>query len=98
MARTLPSHLVVLGHPSTRSFNAALAAAYIEKARSLHHHAELRDLYALGFDPLLKESERMADGAAAASSDIEVEVGLFKQCDVLTFIYPLWFGMPPAII
>lgn len=98
MARTLPSHLVVLGHPSPESFNAALANAYIEKARSLHHQAELRDLYALGFDPLLKEAERMADGAAPGSSDIEVEVGLLKQCDVLTFVYPLWFGMPPAMI
>lgn len=98
MVRTLPSHLVVLGHPSPDSFNAALANRYVEEARSLHHQAELRDLYALGFDPLLKESERMADGAASASNDIEVEVGLLKQCDVLTFVYPLWFGMPPAII
>lgn len=98
MVRTLPSHLVVLGHPSPGSFNAALAAAYVEKARSLHHSAELRDLYALSFDPLLKESERMADGAASASSDIEAEIRLLKQCDVLTFVYPLWFGMPPAII
>jgi NAD(P)H dehydrogenase (quinone) len=98
MVRTLPSHLVVLGHPSPDSFNAALASAYIEQARSLHHQAELRDLYALGFDPLLKEAERMADGAAALSSDIEAEVRLLKQCDVLTFVYPLWFGMPPAII
>jgi NAD(P)H dehydrogenase (quinone) len=98
MARTLPSHLVVLGHPSPESFNAALANAYIEKARNLHHQAELRDLYALGFDPLLKEAERTADGAAPGSSDIEVEVGLLKQCDVLTFVYPLWFGMPPAMI
>lgn len=98
MARTLPSHLVVLGHPSPESFNAALAAAYIEEARSLHHQAELRDLYGLGFDPLLRESERMADGTDTASSDIEAEVDLLRQCDVLTFVYPLWFGMPPAII
>jgi NAD(P)H dehydrogenase (quinone) len=98
MVRTLPSHLVVLGHPSPNSFNAALAARYVEVAQSLYHQAELRDLYALGFDPLLKESERMTDGAASASGDIETEVGLLKQCDVLTFVYPLWFGMPPAII
>ena len=98
MDRKLPSHLVVLGHPSPDSFNAALANHYAEEARSLHHNAALRDLYALGFDPLLKESERMADGAASVSSDIEVEIGLLKKCDVLTFVYPLWFGMPPAII
>lgn len=98
MVRTLPSHLVVLGHPGAESFSAALAAAYVNEARSLHHQAELRDLYALGFDPLLKESERLADGADVASSDVAAEVDLLRNCDVLTFVYPLWFGMPPAII
>lgn len=98
MARKLPAHLVVLGHPSPDSFNAALARCYVEAARSVHHTAILRDLYALGFDPLLKESERMPDGTTNASSDVEAEIELLKKCDVLTFVYPLWFGMPPAII
>lgn len=98
MSRKPPSHLIVLGHPSPDSFNAAMACCYIEAAQSVHHDAMLRDLYALGFDPLLKESERMPDGTTSASSDIEAEINLLKQCDVLTFVYPLWFGMPPAII
>ncbi|HXG82351.1 MAG TPA: NAD(P)H-dependent oxidoreductase, partial [Sphingomicrobium sp.] len=74
MTRKLPSHLVVLGHPSPHSFNAALAHCYVETAQSVHHTAVLRDLYALGFDPLLKESERMPDGTKGASSDIEAEI------------------------
>ncbi len=98
MARRLPSHLIVLGHPSPDSFNAALARCYMETVRSNHQDAILRDLYALGFDPLLKESERSADGAAGSSADVQEEVDLLAQCDVLTFVYPLWFGMPPAII
>lgn len=98
MARKLPSHLIVLGHPSPSSFNAALAGHYMATARSAHHEAELRDLYALGFDPLLKEPERKADGADSASSDVRSEVELLRRCDVLTFVYPLWFGMPPAMI
>ena len=98
MARKLPAHLVVLGHPSTDSFNAALARCYVETVRSVHHDAVLRDLYALGFDPLLKESERAADGTAGVSDDVRAEVELLSQCDVLTFVFPLWFGMPPAIV
>lgn len=98
MARKLPNHLVVLGHPSPESFNAALAHCYVDTARSVHHDAELRDLYALGFDPLLKESERTSDGAVGTSDDVRAEVELLSRCDVLTFVYPLWFGMPPAII
>ena len=98
MARKLPVHLVVLGHPSPDSFNAALARCYVEKAQSVHHGVMLRDLYALGFDPLLREAERLPDGARNVSDDIVTEVELLRQCDVLTFVYPLWFGMPPAII
>ena len=98
MARQLPSHLVVLGHPSPTSFNAAVAECYIDTARSQHHGAELRDLYALGFDPLLREEERSPSGAIGSSPEIEAEIERLRQCDVLTFVYPLWFGMPPAII
>jgi NAD(P)H dehydrogenase (quinone) len=87
-----------MGHPSPDSFNAALANRYIEEVRSQHHQAELRDLYALGFDPLLKEAERADDGVASPSADVRTEIEHLRQCDVLTFVYPLWFGMPPAII
>jgi NAD(P)H dehydrogenase (quinone) len=98
MARKLPSHLVVLGHPSKNSFNAALAAHYVETIESVHQDAVLRDLYAVGFDPVLKEQERTSDGVKGASADVQEELGFLGQCDVLTFVYPLWFGMPPAII
>jgi len=98
MTRTPPSHLVVLGHPSPNSFNAAIAGRYVETVHANYQEAVLRDLYALGFDPLLKEAERASNGADGASSDIQVELNLLKQCDLLAFVYPLWFGMPPAII
>lgn len=98
MDRKAPSHLVVLGHPSPDSFNAAIADRYIETVRSVYHDAVLRDLYAIDFDPLLKERERTAEGAVGISDDVQIELGFLGQCDVLTFIYPLWFGMPPAII
>lgn len=98
MARKPPSHLVVLGHPSPDSFNSAIAAHYIETVASVYQDAMLRDLYATGFDPLLKEEERAADGVEGAAGDVRQELGFLERCDVLTFIYPLWFGMPPAII
>ncbi len=98
MDRKVPSHLVVLGHPSSSSFNAAIAGRYVDAVRASHHDAVLRDLYAEGFDPLLQESERTANGVDSASSDVQAELNVLEQCDVLIFVYPLWFGMPPAII
>lgn len=98
MVRKAPSHLVVLGHPSPASFNAAIANRYVETVQGVHQEAVLRDLYALGFDPLLKEAERASDGVDPAAADIQAELDLLQQCDTLAFVYPLWFGMPPAII
>ena len=92
------SHLIVLGHPGPDSFNAAIAQQYAETVRANHQDVILRDLYALGFDPLLKESERTASTTDAISADVTFELDLIERCDVLTFVFPLWFGMPPAMI
>lgn len=101
-ARPLParsvSHLIILGHPATESFTGAIAKRYVETVHTNHQKTVLRDLYALGFDPLLKESERFMVKDQPFSPDIEKELDLIRKCDVITFIYPLWFGTPPAII
>lgn len=92
------SHLIILGHPSPASFNAAIARQYVETARANHQEAVVRDLYDLGFDPLLKESERLPAKEQPFEPDVERELDLIRKCDVVTFIYPLWFGTPPAIV
>ena len=92
------SHLIIFGHPSTESFNAALAQAYEETVRSRHHSTTRRDLYALNFDPLLSESERTASDLTRVRDDARHELELATQADVIVFVYPLWFGAPPAIV
>ena len=92
------SHLVILGHPSPDSFNAAVANRYAETVRANYQEALVRDLYALGFNPLLNESERKPGEADVAPADIHAELDLVAKSDVLCFVYPLWFGMPPAMI
>ena len=92
------SHLIILGHPAAESFNAAIAKRYVDTVHTNHQETVLRDLYALGFDPLLKDSERFMRKGQPFSPDVEQELDLIRKCDVVTFIYPLWFGTPPAII
>lgn len=91
-------HHVVLGHPSAESFNAALAQAYVEAVCARGHRAVLRDLYALQFDPLLKESERTARDRKEIPDDVRHELELALEADIIVFVYPLWFGAPPAIV
>ncbi|WP_423605417.1 NAD(P)H-dependent oxidoreductase [Sphingomonas sp. MS122] len=86
-----PRHMIVLGHPTPRSFNHQVAETYQRVARECWQEAEVRDLYALNFDPLLRPGE-------SPSPDIEAELAMLQACDVLVFVYPIWFGTPPAII
>ncbi len=87
-------HLVVLGHPAADSFSHAVARAYCEGVEAHGQLAELRDLYALGFDPLLRADEIEAGPAA----DVRDEVARVHEATVIALVYPIWFGMPPAII
>lgn len=90
MARSpAPRHLIVLGHPRPGSLNHQIAEAYCQAVRDCWHEAEIRDLYALGFDPLLRD---------APAPEIEHDVSLLQACQVLVLVYPIWFGTPPAII
>jgi NAD(P)H dehydrogenase (quinone) len=89
-----PVHLVVLGHPDPTSFCASVARAYRDEVVALDQRVILRDLYALGFDPRLP-----ARGISLkADADVAEDVELLRQADLITLIYPIWFGMPPAII
>jgi len=91
-------HLVVLGHPAPRSFNRTVAETYCETVCACGHQAELRDLYAIGFDPLLKADERRATPSFEPAPDVAAELELLRASEVVALVYPIWFGMPPAII
>jgi len=87
-------HAVILCHPAETSFNRAVADRYVEAARARGHEAVLRDLYRLGFDPVLREEERQGHPAA----DVNAEWGVLGKPDVFVLIYPIWFGAPPAML
>ncbi|GAA0336444.1 NAD(P)H-dependent oxidoreductase [Sphingomonas oligophenolica] len=90
-------HLVLLGHPAPGSFNHSMAMAYCAAVRACGQSATLRDLYAIGFNPLLGFEER-PDADFAPAADVAAELDLIRASQVITLVYPIWFGMPPAII
>lgn len=91
-------HAVIVAHPDPHSLNLAIARTYAETVRGLGHHAEMRDLYALGFDPCLKADEIPGPGAPTFGDDVQAERARLADADVFAFIYPLWFNAPPAIL
>jgi len=91
-------HVVVLAHPDPRSFNAAIANAYVGAVRAASHQAELRDLYRLGFDPRLQAQELPWHDGFAPGADAAAERAILAGADVIAFVYPLWFNAPPAML
>ena len=93
-----PHHVVVLGHPAPGSFNHAIAERYCVAVRACGQHATLRDLYALEFDPRLYADHRPGLPTNRTSGDVVGEMGLLLAADAIVMVYPIWFGMPPAMI
>ena len=91
-------HLVVLAHPAENSFNRSIATEYCETVERCGQTAILRDLYAMDFDPRLRANERPGIAGFTMSPVVEQELALVRDCAVVTLVYPLWFGMPPAMI
>jgi len=91
-------HLVVLANPSSESFDHSIVEAYREVAERNHHSVTVRDLYAIGFDPLLRAEERPTQPDWAPASDVAVELEQLRAADIVVFVYPIWFGLPPAIL
>ncbi|MCF8707814.1 NAD(P)H-dependent oxidoreductase [Rhizorhapis sp. SPR117] len=91
-------HVVVLAHPDPDSFNATIARAYCDAVIAFGQEASVRDLYAMGFDPRLKNSERPDKRGTKLATDVRAELDALSGSDVIALVYPIWFGMPPAIL
>ena len=91
-------HVVILCHPDPASFNHSVADAYASAVLASGQQVLMRDLYALGFDPVLKGSERPTAPDFKVSADVQSELELIRGSDVFVLIYPIWFGSPPAML
>lgn len=95
---TGPSHVVVLCHPAAHSFNAAVAAKYCATVEDCGQQATVRDLYAMQFDPVLRSEERPGTRGFFQSPHVAYEMSMLSAADVIVFVYPIWFGLPPAML
>lgn len=89
---------MILSHPDPHSFNHAIADVYRDAVRAAGQNVVVRDLYAMGFDPVLKADERPTLTEPTISPDVATELDLIAGSDVFVLIYPIWFGSPPAMM
>ncbi len=93
-----PRHVVVLCHPASDSFNAAVAARYCAAVAECGQVAVLRDLYRMEFDPIMRASDQPGAADFAPCPRVAEERALIADATVVVFVYPIWFGTPPAML
>lgn len=91
-------HAIVVAHPRPDSLTGTVAKTYVEALGDFGHEVVFRDLYAMAFDPCLKAAEIPGPTGHHPAPDVVAERKLLADVDVFTFVYPLWFNAPPAIL
>lgn len=92
------NHLVVFAHPNPKSFGKAILDTVVKASEEKGVSVRIRDLYALGFDPILKPADFEAFQSGRVPQDIADEQQHIIWAEVVTFIYPVWWTSLPAML
>ncbi|MFC3799239.1 NAD(P)H-dependent oxidoreductase [Cohnella sp. GCM10012308] len=92
------NHLIIYAHPHEGSFNNAILDTTVNALKSKGHEVHVRDLYSLGFNPVLSPADTAALRAGNPPADIAAEQAFLAKADFITFIYPIWWTGLPAIL
>jgi NAD(P)H dehydrogenase (quinone) len=88
--------LVILAHPTSGSFNHAIATVSVETLERNGYYVYFHDLYAEMFDPILYSSEIEKD--SRISEEIAIHCKELDSSTGIIIIHPNWWGQPPAIL
>lgn len=91
-------HLIIYAHPSPRSFSYRLKDRLAQLSEEKGWHAHVRDLYEMGFNPVLTPADLRELKNGQTPLDIAVEQELLSMADLVTFVFPLWWASYPAIV
>ena len=91
------NHLIIFSHPNPASFNGSIADAVEAVSSAMGHDTRRRDLYGMGFNPVLGRVELDAP-AHMRAQDVRQEQEFVSWADVLTFVYPVWWTGMPAML
>jgi NAD(P)H dehydrogenase (quinone) len=91
--------LVVICHPRRESLTGALADAFVEGLDKAGHTAEIADLYAENFDPLVQPADEpdYDDPTKVYSPEVQVEMARIERNDAIAMFFPVWWWSVPAM-
>lgn len=88
--------LLVLAHPDPESFNHAIAQTAGHTLRELGHRVTFLDLYAEGFDAVLRIEEIPRDAKLPPQAARHCEA--LAHAEGIVVVHPNWWGQPPALL
>lgn len=91
-------HLIIYAHPNDNSLNHHLLNTVVETLQSRNQEVIVRDLYTIGFDPVLSLADMQEQRLGKVSEDIKIEQEYISWAEQITFIYPIWWTGFPAIM
>jgi NAD(P)H dehydrogenase (quinone) len=92
------NNLIVFAHPNPKSFVKGIVDTVVKASEEKGANVRVRDLYEIGFDPILEPSDFVAFQSGKVPEDIAAEQEHVKWADVITFVYPAWWVSFPAML
>ena len=92
--------VVIVSHPSERSFTKAVCAAAVRGLERAGHEVTTLDLHAMGFQPAMTADERHAYHGDEPIVDplVAQSAHAVKEAEALVFVYPTWWSGLPAML
>jgi len=91
-------YLIIYAHPSAASFNHAILETISEELKKSNKDFKVRDLYKIGFNPVLSAEDLAAIQKGAVPHEIKTEQDYIRTSDTLIFIFPIWWSSMPAML
>ena len=91
-------HLIIYCNPNPKSLSAVYKEAVMELTEMSGNAMNVRDLYNIGFHPVLEQSDFDAVKHGQIPEEVKVEQDYIQWADLLTFIYPIWWTGMPALM
>lgn len=91
-------HLIIYAHPNENSLNHHLLNTVIETLQYHNEEIIVRDLYNIGFNPVLSLNDMQGQRMGKVSDDVKTEQDHISWAEQITFIYPIWWTGLPAMM
>ena len=90
--------LIIFAHQHQDSFNRAILETVETTLKELGQEVTVRDLYKLGFQPVLMPEDTASMKEGKIPEDIKTEQNFITEAEGIIFIYPIWWSNMPAIL